>query len=195
MTARVIVLAGPSGAGKTRLAERLGLPVVRLDDFYRDIDDPALPMLNQDLADWDHPQSWNCDDAVAALATLCATGSVEVPDYDITISRRTGTHRLDAGGAHFVVAEGIFAHLAVAHLRQRGLLAEAICVTQNPALTFVRRLLRDLAEHRKPPLVLLTRGLRLMRAQPRVVKQAVVNGCRAMNAVEAEAHLRALTTS
>ena len=85
--------------------------------------------------------------------------------------------------------------VAVAHLRQRGLLAEAICVTQHPALTFVRRLLRDLAEHRKPPLVLLTRGLRLMRAQPRVVKQAVVNGCRAMNAVEAEAHLRALTTS
>ena len=30
MRARVIVLAGPSGSGKSRLAARLGLPVLRL---------------------------------------------------------------------------------------------------------------------------------------------------------------------
>ena len=39
--------AGPSGAGKSRLAARLqgahGWPIVRLDDFYRDEDDPAMP--------------------------------------------------------------------------------------------------------------------------------------------------------
>ncbi|MCW2867158.1 MAG: uridine kinase, partial [Marmoricola sp.] len=45
MLTRVIVLAGPSGAGKSRLAHRLGLPEVRLDDFYKPGDDPTLPRL------------------------------------------------------------------------------------------------------------------------------------------------------
>jgi uridine kinase len=29
----VVLLAGPSGTGKSHLADSLGLPVVRLDDF------------------------------------------------------------------------------------------------------------------------------------------------------------------
>src|SRR5690606_3864548 len=33
---RVVLLTGPSGSGKTSLTGRLGLPVVSLDDFYRD---------------------------------------------------------------------------------------------------------------------------------------------------------------
>ena len=42
----------------------------------------------------------------------------------------------------------------------RGLLAAAYCVRQHPLVTFWRRLTRDLREHRKPPLVLVRRGLR-----------------------------------
>ena len=46
--ARVVILAGPSGSGRSRLAACLhrahGWPVVRLDDFYRDGADPSLPM-------------------------------------------------------------------------------------------------------------------------------------------------------
>ena len=57
--ARVVVLAGPSGTGKSRLAARLcathGWPVVRLDDFYRDVDDPKVPVLASGLTDWDDP--------------------------------------------------------------------------------------------------------------------------------------------
>ena len=39
MTARVVLLAGPSGSGKTSLTRRVGLPMLALDDFYRDADD------------------------------------------------------------------------------------------------------------------------------------------------------------
>jgi uridine kinase len=69
--ARVIVLAGPSGAGKSRLAARLGLPELRLDDFYKDGDDPTLPLIetgaNAGLVDWDHPDSWHLQDALTAI--------------------------------------------------------------------------------------------------------------------------------
>lgn len=182
MTARVLVLAGPSGAGKSRLAERLGLPVLRLDDFYRSGGDPALPVIasgpNAGLTDWDHPDSWLRDDAVAAVRSLCATGVAEVPLYDIARDGRYGTHTLDLHGGPIFVAEGIFAHEIVPDLAASGDLAAAYCITQHPAVTFVRRLVRDLREHRKPPLMLLRRGVALLRGQRRVVAAAVAKGCR-----------------
>jgi uridine kinase len=195
----VIVLAGPSGAGKSRLAERLtdrfGWPTLRLDDFYRDGDEPDLPR-NADgahpsrrlvprllrtsagLVDWDDPATWHREDAVAALLELCRAGAADVPVYSISESRRTGAQRLDLGGAEVFCAEGIFAPEVVRACREAGVLEAAYCITQHRAVTFWRRLTRDLREHRKPPLVLVRRGLALARAQREVVCRAVEVGCR-----------------
>jgi len=183
--ARVIVVAGPSGSGKSRLARRLGLPVLMLDDFYKDGDDPTLPCIDlaggSPIVDWDDAGSWNAAAAVEAIAALCADGSVDVPLYDISQSRRTGTRSLSLDGARYFLAEGIFAQEIVAECRRRELLAEALCVTQHPAVTFFRRLSRDLREHRKPPFVLVRRGLHLALAQRRVVEHAVALGCRVVS--------------
>jgi uridine kinase len=181
-TAQVVVLAGPSGAGKSRLAERLDLPVLRLDDFYKDGDDPTLPLIthgaNAGLVDWDHPDSWHQEDAMAALRELCATGRSEVPIYEIAQNGRCGVRTVDLGGSTRFVAEGIFAPEVVAACREEGMLAAAYCITQHPLVTFWRRLTRDLREHRKPPLVLVRRGFALMRDQRRVVGNALAKGCR-----------------
>lgn len=189
LLARVVVLAGPSGSGKSRLAERLGLPVLRLDDFYKDGDDPSLPVLDlaggDPIVDWDAPGSWNHDDAVTALESLCRTGTVDAPVYDISRSARTGHHRVGLGGAPLVVAEGIFAQEVVAECERRGLLAAAYCVTQHPAVTFARRLSRDLRERRKPPLYLVRRGLHLLREQRAVVAHAAALGCEVCRPEEA----------
>lgn len=183
--ARVIVVAGPSGSGKSRLARRTGLSVLMLDDFYKNGDDPALPRLElaggAPIVDWDDPASWNAADALAAIERLCRTGSVDAPVYDIAQSRRTRHRMLSLDGASCFLAEGIFAQEIVAACAERGLLLDALCVTQHPARTFVRRLTRDLREHRKPPLVLIRRGLHLARDQRRVVAHAVALGCRAMS--------------
>ena len=80
----------------------------------------------------------------------------------------------------------------VAPLRAAGLLAAAYCLRQHPMVTFWRRLSRDLREHRKPPLVLVRRGLALMRDQRRIVAAAVAAGCTAVSADEAYAAVQQL---
>ncbi len=194
----MIVLAGPSGAGKSRLAERLGLPVLRLDDFYKEGDDPTLPRIthgaNAGLVDWDHTDSWNRTAALAAVAELCCTGRTQVPVYDISTSSTTGVQTLDVDGQTAFVAEGIFAQDIVGECRERGLLADAVCVTQHPLVTFVRRLRRDLRERRKAPLVLLRRGWDLMQAQTRIVEDARAAGCRVLTADRAHAELSGLNS-
>ncbi len=196
MGARVIVLAGPSGAGKSRLAARLGLPVLRLDDFYKSGGDPTLPRItegaNAGLVDWDHPDSWLPDDAMAAIERLCAEGRAEVPIYEIARDGRCGSQVLDLDGGRYFVAEGIFAQEVVPRTRAAGLLAAAYCVRQHATVTFWRRLTRDLREHRKPPLVLVRRGLALMRDQRRVVEHAVALGCAPVSPDEAYAAVTAM---
>ncbi len=196
--ATVIVLAGPSGAGKSRLAERIGLPVLRLDDFYKSAGDPTLPRIssgsNAGLVDWDDPASWLMDEALEAVAELCRAGAATVPIYDIAKDGRHGSHALELGEQDLFVAEGIFAQEIVPACQEAGLLAAAYCVRQHPVVTFWRRLTRDLREHRKPPLVLVRRGIALLRDQRNVVAHAVALGCEPVTPDEALAKVRGLTT-
>lgn len=191
LVARVVLLCGPSGVGKTSLVRRLGLPAVALDDHYRDADAEGLPH-RRGTVDWDDPRSWDADAALATLTALCTRGWADVPVYDIPTSRRTGTTRLSLGGAPLVVAEGIFAAQLVGPCRDAGLLADAVCVALAPTRTFWRRLLRDLAEMRKPPVLLLRRGWALCRAQPALVARWSALGCRVLTPALAEAEIRAL---
>jgi uridine kinase len=195
-TAQVVVIAGPSGSGKSRLTRRLGLPVLMLDDFYKDGDDPTLPCVDlaggAPIVDWDDAGSWNAADAVSAIEKLCADGVVDVPRYDIALSKRVGHHELRLDGAAYFLAEGIFAQEIVAECRSRGLLADAVCVTQHPVVTFARRLTRDLREHRKPPFLLVRRGLHLALLQRRIVARAVSLGCRVVSPEAAYAEITAL---
>jgi uridine kinase len=198
MVAQVVLLAGASGSGKTSLTRRVGLPTLALDDFYRDADDPRQdPPLPRrfGIVDWDDPASWDATAALTAVETLCREGAADVPVYDIPSSRQTGTVRVDLGDRHVFVAEGVFAAELVAAVRARGLLADAICVTLHPAVTFGRRLLRDLAEMRKPPLTLVRRGLALARAERGLVERWTALGCRPCSPIEAERALRELAAA
>jgi uridine kinase len=194
--AQVVVLAGPSGVGKSRLAAQTRLPVLRLDDFYRHGDDPELPRIaggaNAGLVDWDDPRSWHHDEAVRAICELATTGTTIAPLYDIARNGPSGTHEVATEGAALFVAEGIFAQEVVAACRSRGVLAVALCLRQQPLVTFWRRLTRDLREHRKPPLVLVRRGLRLLRDQRRVIAGAAAAGCEVVSVGEAADRIRVL---
>jgi uridine kinase len=103
--------------------------------------------------------------------------------------------RLDLAAAPLVVAEGVFAAELVAALAATGRLADAVCLRLSPAVTFGRRLLRDLAESRKPPLTLVRRGLGLARAEPALLRRWTAAGCRPMSVREAEQRIRTLASA
>jgi uridine kinase len=172
---------------------------LNLDDFYKDGDDPTLPCVDlaggAPIVDWDSPDSWHLADALDAIERLCHAHRADVPSYDIAQSRRTGHRLLELAGSTHFVAEGIFAQEVVGECVRRGVLADAICVTQHPATTFVRRLTRDLREHRKPPGVLVRRGLHLMLAQRKVVEHAAALGCRVLHPEVAYAEIRQLVAT
>ncbi|MEW2126029.1 ATP-binding protein [Streptomyces sp. NPDC007259] len=185
-------MTGPSGSGKSSLAARTGLPVLRLDDFYKEAGDPTLPLVEGSTdIDWDSPDSWDAEAAVAAIGELCRTGRTDVPVYDISTSSRTGHEDLHIGRTRLFVAEGIFAADIIDRCRSLDLLADALCLRGRPSTTFRRRLLRDLREGRKSVPFLLRRGWRLMRTERRIVARHVALGAHACAKQEALGRLAA----
>ncbi|MFF3288043.1 uridine kinase [Streptomyces sp. NPDC003023] len=189
---RVVLLAGPSGSGKSSLAARTGLPVLRLDDFYKEGNDPTLPLVTGSAdIDWDSPSSWDADAAVSAIAELCRSGRTAVPVYDLATSSRTGTETLDIARTPLFVAEGIFAADIVRRCEELGVLADALCLRGRPSTTFRRRLARDLREGRKSVPFLVRRGWRLMRAERGIVARQTGLGAHPCGKAEALGRLAA----
>ena len=200
MNARVILLAGPSGSGKTSLLRRVGAKRLKLDDFYRDGDEAGMPLVGGGITggagadrceanriDWDHPDSWDAERAMRAILDLCAVGRTEVPVYSIPDNAVVGRAGLDIGRAHAFVAEGVFAAELIDRCRAEGVLAAALVLRRPRIATWWFRLRRDLVERRKPPAVLLRRGLRLAREEPGRIRAWMAQGCRAVSRRQCEA--------
>ena len=158
------------------MARRAGCPRIALDDFYRDGDRDDLPH-TLGIVDWDDVRSWDLDAALTALVAAVRDGQVDLPIYRIESNARTGTQHLDLAGSPVVVAEGIFAPDLIAPCRTAGLEVEAVWLDRSRTVTAALRFVRDLREGRKPPWVLVRRGLALWRAEPVQRTCALDAGC------------------
>ena len=115
-----------------RLAEESGVPLLDLDDFYKDGDDPTVPRHpTLGIVDWDDPRSWDAEGALAALEAICRDGAADVPVYDIFRDGRVGTRRFEDRDHRAFVGTGIFAAELVGPARERGLLADAVVVRRS----------------------------------------------------------------
>ena len=184
----MILVAGPSGSGKSHLARLTGLPVLRLDDFYRDGDDPGLPH-TLGIVDWDHIGSWNLDAACDAAIQLLRQGRAHTPDYSIARSRAVGRKLLGLDGAAAFLAEGIFAIDTAFELAVRGVRPHLIWLDRPPLITFTRRLRRDLAQQRKPPVVLVRRGIALWQHESALRTRALAAGFEPMSLPDAQVRI------
>ena len=186
----VILLAGPSGSGKSRVARLAGCPKLNLDDFYRDGTEPGLPH-RRGIVDWDDPASWDLTAARSAVLQLCQRGTAMVPVYDIAGNRPVGWQVVTLGSAAAFVAEGLFAPELAATCREAALPCHALYLDRSRTLTLILRFVRDVREHRKPVGVLLRRGLALWREEPEIRRHAIALGCRPVSLAEALGVVRA----
>ncbi|MDO4413227.1 uridine kinase [Cutibacterium sp.] len=162
------------------------LPELRLDDFYRNGDEPDLPRIHG-MVDWDDVISWNLPAAVDALKELATIGHTVVPCYDISKSRAEGTHVVNVAEAPAVIAEGIFALDLLDPCLRVGMDVLPIWLDRPRWFNFARRLIRDLRQHRKSPPVLIRRGLALCQAEPALRSRAIVMGFQPMSMRRASA--------
>lgn len=180
MNGSLLLIAGPSGSGKSRLTrlatEACSALALSLDDFYHDVDHPGLPMTPMGIPDWDQVATWDLPLALQTVSTLLADGSCEVPCYDISVSKRVGSRLVELGDADLIVAEGIFAIDMLAPASAAGIAAEGWWLDRRRAANFSRRLARDLKEKRKSPKVLLRRGAALYRGEPALRGAALAAG-------------------
>jgi uridine kinase len=178
--ASVVLLGGPSGSGKSTFAATLAGPTLRLDDFYRDGTDPELPTDADGNADWEAPEAWHAERALAAVVELARTGAVTMPRYDIAANAAVSTYRVELDGARSFVAEGLFADRLVDGCREAGVLGDAIVLSPSPSRTALRRFTRDVSEGRKSVPLLMRRGMRLWREHPQVVNRCLAAGMRTL---------------
>lgn len=115
---RALLLAGPSGAGKTTTANLISdavralgeeCIVLSLDDFYLDHADERYPKNERGEHDYERPESLDLDTLRATLASITRGEEFLIPKYDFKVSARVSEKIHPAMPDGCVIIEGLHA--------------------------------------------------------------------------------------
>ncbi len=161
----IVMLAGPSSAGKTTTARKLkeGLSgkgikayVLSLDDFYLNRED--IPYLSNGTQDYETVDALDLKQLEKDLNALLRGETVKAPVFDFTIGKRSDTdfNEITLGDEDVVIIEGLHALNPVITEKVRGKLlkiyinvSSRICdeneniILNKRNLRFIRRMIRD----------------------------------------------------
>ncbi len=117
----LVCISGPSCSGKTTLGEELALvytqkvgqsaAVLRMDDWFRDIDDCKLPRAENGASSFDWPQSYRYSDLRKAVAALAAGREIIYPSYDLAGNRRQPSFDRIMRSSKLIIIEGLYSIL------------------------------------------------------------------------------------
>lgn len=118
----LIAIAGGSCAGKSTFAAKLRqrikvargfeAPIIAMDDFFLDIDDPKLPRKPFGIPIYDRPKSYHINELQEKLWQLLFGHEILIPKYDLPNNKRTKETIL-VKPAPIIILDGLFAILAI----------------------------------------------------------------------------------
>src|SRR6478672_5167226 len=145
MKAHIIGIAGPSSSGKTALANQVagrlpGTAIVSLDSYYRGM--AEIPLEQRKQVNFDHPDALDWELLHEHLQAIAAGRPFDEPVYSFADYARTSeTRRIEPH--EFLIVEGLF---VLYWPELRGMLHTRVFVETDPAVCYLRRLRRDVAE-------------------------------------------------
>ena len=114
-SAQVYLIAGPTGAGKTKLA--LGLSahvnakVIGMDNYF--IDEEKVPIEYSDIygsaPQWDSPDACDFELLIRNLVQLIRTRKTTIPLFSFPLNKRVGSNIMEITGSAPIIVEGLHA--------------------------------------------------------------------------------------
>lgn len=169
----VYLVSGPSGAGKTTLAQaiargRHGL-VLQLDSYF--VDEPYARVSHSVRfgtgVQWDHPASVDLDLAQENVLELLRRGCARTPVYSFVENRRIGYRTKRRRPDQSVVVEGIHALRLTSALAQDDIVTFRVFVDADVEIRRARIRMRD-ALTRSRPVKMFERRFHFMRIAERL---------------------------
>ena len=151
MVTHVIAITGPSGSGKSFLAQALQqslqafspslkIAVLAEDSYYRD--QTHVPMAEREQVNYDHPAALEHDLLLSHLRDIKAGTSVDVPSYDYARHTRSEL-RQQLHPTELLIVEGI---LLLSHAQLRHEFDLRLFVDTPMDVCLTRRMQRDCME-------------------------------------------------
>lgn len=140
----LVGLAGPSGAGKTVMTEKIlnfmpSIAIINMDNY-----NDATRIID---GNFDDPRLTDYDTLLENIRDLKAGNPVQIPIYDYVSSSRIGYRTLEVPSSRIVIIEGIYALSE----KLRHLLDLRVSVTGGVHFDLVKRVLRDIQRAGQEP--------------------------------------------